>query len=395
MPEASIILQPKKARPFYARHPWVFAGAVARVEGEPADGGEVDLLSHTGNFIARGFFNSKSKIRVRLFSWEQGISLDREFFKTRLQNAMRLRQDLGLLDAQGACRLVASEGDFLSGLTVDRYGQWLVAQFTSLGMGQRKDLIAGLLMELAQPKGILLRTEKGIGKLEGLEFPDEWVGSAPTGATVPILEHGCEIQVSMSEGQKTGYYLDQRDNRLAASKFAAGKRVLDVFCYGGGFTLHCLKQGASQCLGIDQSASALQLAELNLKNNQLANATWVQGDAFDELDKLATAGEKFGMVILDPPRFSRGRDSVDEALGGYRRLHTLALRLLEPDGFLVSCCCSGSITMDMMVDLIAQVGSKEKREIRILEKRGPAPDHPVAVSCLESGYLKCLVSFVR
>jgi 23S rRNA (cytosine1962-C5)-methyltransferase len=392
---ARLILQPRRARPFYGRHPWVFAGAIAAVEGGPADGEEVDLVSHTGNFVARGLYNSRSKIRARLYSWDADTPLDRAFFRSQLEDAVQLRRLLELDGPGRACRLVFSESDGLSGCIVDRYDRWLALQFTSLGLAQRRDWIVEALVELLQPTGIYQRTERGIGQLEGLEAHDELVwGEAPPGP-VEIEEGGLRFLVNLAEGQKTGFYLDQRDNRQAAARLARGRRVLDAFCYTGGFGLHAARAGAVAVHGIDQSEPALRLARDNARLNGLENLSFTHGDVFAEMDGLAARGERFGVVVLDPPKFARTRNAIEEALRGYRRLQTLALRLLEPHGFLVTCCCSGLITVDMLEDLLAQLAAEEKRSVQVLERRGPAPDHPVSVSCLESHYLKCLIVHVR
>jgi 23S rRNA (cytosine1962-C5)-methyltransferase len=391
---AQVVLQPRRARPFYGRHPWVYAGAIAAVQGAPADGDVVELFSHTGNFVARGLYNSHSKIRVRLYTWDPDVPLDRAFFRGRLEDALELRRLLGL-DREGqACRLVFSEGDGLSGCTIDRYDRWLVLQFTALGLAQRRDLLVELLVELLRPAGVYLRTERGIGQLEGLQLQDGLLwGEAPLGP-LAIEEDGLRFLVNLAEGQKTGFYLDQRDNRRAVAPLARGRRLLDAFCYTGGFGLHAARAGAT-VLGVDQSEPALQLARENARLNELDGMTFVQGDVFEELDNLASRGEKFGMIVLDPPKFARARNAVEEALRGYRRLQMLALRLLEPHGFLVTCCCSGLITMAMLEDLLAQLAAEEKRAVQILERRGPAPDHPVSASCPESHYLKCIVAHVR
>jgi 23S rRNA (cytosine1962-C5)-methyltransferase len=392
---ARVVLQPRRARPFYGRHPWVYAGAIAHVEGEPADGDVVDLVSHVGTFIARGLYNGRSKIRVRLYSWDADTPLDRAFFRDRLDAAISLRRTLGLDDPGRACRLVFSEGDGLSGCVVDRYDRWLVVQFTALGLAQRRDLFAELLAEMVRPAGIYLRTERGIGQLEGLELHDGplW-GEIPAGP-VPVVEDGLTFLVNLAEGQKTGFYLDQSINRRAVARLAAGRRVLDAFCYSGSFGLHASRAGAAEVIGIDQSEPALALARENARLNGLNNLTFHHGDVFGKLDALVAAGERFGLVVLDPPKFARARHAVEEALRGYRRLQALALRLLEPGGFLVTCCCSGLITVDMLEHLLAQLAAEEKRDVQILERRGPSPDHPVSVACLESHYLKCLITRVR
>jgi 23S rRNA (cytosine1962-C5)-methyltransferase len=393
---ARVLLHPRRARPFYGGHPWVFAGAIADVEGEPADGDEVELVAHGGAFVARGFYNSKSKIRVRLYSRDAAAPLDRAFFRDRLAAAVHVRQMLKLDGPGRGCRLVFSEGDGLSGLVVDRYDRWLVAQFTSLALAARRDLLAELLVELTGTEGIYLRTERGIGTLEGLELRDGplW-GSLPSGPVV-IEEDGVKFQVNCAEGQKTGFYLDQRDNRRAVARLAEGRRVLDAFCYSGGFGLHAARAGAESVTGLDQSEAALELARENVRLNGLDDRmTFQRGDVFDELAALADRGDKYGLVVLDPPKFARARNAVEEALRGYRRLQALALRLLGSDGILVTCCCSGLITVDMLEDLLAQLAAETHRDVQILERRGPAPDHPVSVACRESHYLKCLITRVR
>jgi 23S rRNA (cytosine1962-C5)-methyltransferase len=390
-----VILQPRRARPFYGRHPWVFPGAIADLQGKPADGAVVDLYSHAGNFVARGLYNSQSKIRVRLYSWSPDVPLDEHFFRDRLATAVRLRK--AILQRMGpsqACRLVFSEGDGLSGCTVDRYDRWLVVQFTSLGLAQRRDMFADLLAELLQPEGIYLRTERGIGQMEGLDLTDGLLRGRVPNEPIVIDEEGLRFLVHLAEGQKTGFYLDQRDNRLAVARMSGGRRVLDAFCYTGGFGLHAARAGAREVIGVDLSEPALALARENARLNGLTTASYVKDDVFDHLDHLMLARERFGMIVLDPPKFARSQAAVEEALRGYRRLQTLALRLLEPDGLLVVCCCTGLITMTMLEDLLAQVAVECRRDVQILERRGQAPDHPVAATCPESNYLKCLLGRV-
>lgn len=388
-----VVLLPRRAKPFYARHPWVYPGAIAGTEGDPGNGAVVDLVSHTGNFVARGIYNGKSKLRVRLYSWSEDVALDREFFRERIAAAVGFRRDvLGLCGPDRACRLIFSESDGLSGLTVDRYGSWLVAQFTSLGMALRQDLISELLVEQLQPRGIYLRTEKGIGGLEGLELQDRllWGDEPPEDLTVE--DAGLRFRVHLQLGQKTGFFLDQRDNRPAVGRYARGRRVLDAFCYSGGFGLFAAHAGAAEVLGIDASEPALELARTNAALNGLAERTsYVKDDVFKQMQTLAEQGEQFGMVVLDPPKFARSRGAVEEALRGYRRLQTLGLRLLPKNGILVTCCCSGLITQGMLTELLAQLGPDEKRDIQLLEQRGQAADHPVAMACPETSYLKCLV----
>jgi len=390
-----VVLKPKRAQPFFGRHPWVYAGAIDRVDGQPSDGDEVDLVSSANNFVARGLFNSQSKIQVRLYSWEQGVELNRPFFHDRLERALSLRHHILKLNApEAGYRVAFSESDFLSGLVVDRYGDWLSVQFTALGLARRSDAILDALRELLNPRGIYLRTEKGIGKLEGVELHDGPLWGEPPPPELTIVENDLRVFVNLAEGQKTGYYLDQRDNRLAVAKLSSGKRILDAFCYSGGFGLSAAKAGAAEVLGIDASELALELARRNTTVNALSNVSFQCADVFRYMAELAAAGRQFDVVVLDPPKFARNRAAVPEALKGYRRLHQLALKLLAKDGLLVTCCCTGLIAIQDIEDLIAQVAVESRRDVQILDRRGPAADHPVAVTCPQSGYLKCIISRV-
>jgi 23S rRNA (cytosine1962-C5)-methyltransferase len=395
MTTPKVVLKPKRAQPFFGRHPWVFVGAIDTVVGDPKDGDEVDLVSSADNFVARGLFNSQSKITVRLYSWEPGVSLDRAFFKSRIENAVNLRHDtLKLAGPSAGYRVVFSEADYLSGMVVDRYADWLAVQFTSLAMGTRKAMFADILREVLNPRGIYLRTEKGIGKLEGVELHDELLWGEPPPPDHAIEENGLRFLVNLAEGQKTGYYLDQRDNRAAVARLCPGKRVLDAFCYSGGFGIYAAKAGAAEVLCVDASEPALELARKNAVANGLSNVSFANADVFRHLADLATERRQFDVVVLDPPKFARNRAAVPEAMKGYRRLHQLAMKLLAPGGVLVTCCCTGLIYMNDLEELLSQVAVEAKRDLQILERRGPSPDHPVAVTCREGGYLKCIVSRV-
>jgi 23S rRNA (cytosine1962-C5)-methyltransferase len=391
-----VILKPKRAQPFFGRHPWVFAGAIEKVEGSPPDGAVVDLRSSTGNFVARGLFNSQSKINVRLYSWDESVALDRAFFKARLERALALRHDVLHLNAgpDAGYRVVFSEADLLSGMVADRYGQWLSVQFTSLALAQRKEMFAELFAEVLGVRGVYLRTEKGIGQLEGVELHDGLLSGEKPPENLTIEENGLRFLVNLAEGQKTGYYLDQRDNRLAAARLSVGRSVLDAFSYTGGFGLYAAKYGASEVECVDASEPALKLAERNAVTNGLGQLKFTHADVFNYLGELVSARRKFDVVVLDPPKFARNRAAVPKAMQGYRKLHQHAMKLLNKDGVLVSCCCTGLISAEMLEDLIAQVATDARRDLQILERRGPSPDHPVAVSCRESTYLKCVISRV-
>jgi 23S rRNA (cytosine1962-C5)-methyltransferase len=396
LPTATVILKPRRARPFFGRHPWVLDTAIDRVDGDPAAGDVVDLVTHDRSFVARGLFNPKSRIRVRLFVFDAATPLDDALFATRLAAAVALRESLGLLDREGACRLVNSEGDDLSGLIVDRYGDSLAVQVTALAILPRLDMICDRLAGLLPAKSMLLRgAERGLSKLEGLELADRVLrGTAPDGP-IFVREHGLTFGIDLTEGQKTGYYLDQRDNRQAAARYARGRRVLDMFCYSGGFALACGMTGeARSVLAIDSSAKATALAKANAELNGATTIEVETADAFEKLDALAAAGERFGMVILDPPKFARSRATVEDALRAYHRINRRACDLLEPGGILVTCTCSGSVTRDEFLEMLSGVAQRTGRTIQLLEVRGAAPDHPVSASCLEGEYLTCVIARV-
>lgn len=396
LPVATAILKPRRARPFFGRHPWVLETAIDRVEGSPADGAVVDLLTHDGTFVARGLWNSQSRLRLRLYAFDAAVAIDDALWRTRLAAAVALRKALGLTDPGEACRLVNSEGDDLSGLIVDRYGDYLAVQVTALAIQPRLDVICDALEGLVAPRGILLRgAERGLSKLEGLHLPDRLLrGVAPDGP-VFVREHGLRFGVDLAEGQKTGFYLDQRDNRQAAARHARGRRVLDMFCYSGGFALACAVQGrAASVLAVDTSAKATALVEANAALNGAATIAVETADAFEKLDALAAAGERFGMVVLDPPKFARSRAALDDALRAYHRINRVACDLLEPGGILVTCSCSGSVMRDDFLQMLAGVAQRAGRSIQLLEIRGAAADHPVSASCLEGEYLKCVIARV-
>ena len=396
LPVATVVLKPKRARPFFGRHPWVLDTAVLRLDGTPADGDVVDLATHDGTFVARGLWNASSKLRVRLYAFDAATRLDDGLWKSRIASAVALRQSLGLGDVGGATRLVNSEGDDLSGLIVDRYGEWLSVQVTALAMSPRLDTICDALESLVAPKGILLRgAERGLAKLEGLHLPDRLVrGTAPSGA-IFVTEHGLKFGVDLAEGQKTGFYLDQRDNRQAAARFARGRRVLDMFCYSGGFATACaVSGGARSVLAVDSSAKATALAKANADLNGAANVAVETADAFEKLAALKTAGDHFGMVILDPPKFARSRASLDDAMRAYHRINRLAVDLLEPGGILVTNSCSGAVSREDFLVMLAGVAQRSGRTIQLLECRGAASDHPVSAGCLEGEYLKCIIARV-
>jgi 23S rRNA (cytosine1962-C5)-methyltransferase len=386
-----VFLKPRKARALASRHPWVLDTSIDRVEGSPADGDEIELLSDKGKFIGRGMFNGRSRIRVRLYTWDRSEAMDEAFWRRGLESAMAMRQLLGYDDPEGAARLVFSEGDGLSGLVVDRYADYLAVQATALAVALRLPQIVPLLVALVHPRGIVLRTERGVTRMEGIELRDGPLWGSPPEGPVLITDHGLRYGVDLAEGQKTGFYLDQRENRAAAARYCRGRRVLDMFCYTGGFALAASAGGAREVLAFDSSQKAVLLARGNAQLNGLSNVRIETGDAFQTLESLAASGQRFGAVILDPPKFARSRAALDEALRAYHWLNRLGISLLEPGGILVTCSCSGLVSREDFLDVLLGAAQQARRQVQVLEQRGASPDHPVAVNCPEGEYLKCFI----
>jgi len=392
---ARLVLKPKRARPLFAGHPWAFAQSIARVEGSPEPGDEVAVVSHEGAFVARGLYNPSSAIRARLYRWDDA-PLDDAFWRSRLEAAVALRRDVLKLDADdAACRLVFSEGDGLSGLTVDRYGRRLVALFSSLALHRRRDAILDALRELTGAEGLIARPDRAVAREEGLDVGDvKIVGDLPDGPAT-VVENGLTYQVDLLHGQKTGFYCDQRENRRAVAAYAGGRRVLDLFCFTGGFALNAAARGgAASVLAVDSSAPALATAAENARLNGASNVAFEQGDALKVLDRLQQAGERFDLVVCDPPKYAAHARDLPAALAAYVRLNRAAVGVLAPGGILATCSCSGLVDRATFRDVLARVGEQARRPVQILEQRGQGPDHPVSAACPDTDYLKCVVARV-
>lgn len=391
---SQVVLRPDKLGTFLARHPWVLERSV-RPSAEPvADEAVVDLVLPDGRWVAAGIYNAQSRIRVRLYSWNRAESLDDDFWLGRLQRAIQLRQELGLLHPDSAARLVFSEGDGLSGLIVDKYARHLVVQLTARAMESRLPLLLARIVEMVDPVSIQLRVDPKIKQAEGLQLNEQCLHGIPPTEPVRIEHAGLISLVDLSSSQKTGFYLDQRENRQVAARFAAGRSVLDVCCYTGGFALAASRAGATEVLAIDSSRAAIETAGVQAEVNRITNVQFEVADCFERLESLRQSGQRFGLIILDPPKFAGSRRSIDSALRAYHRLNRLAVECLQPSGILVSCSCSGLVTRDDFTHMLAGAAQKCGRDLQILEQRGAAPDHPVMISCPETDYLKCFVCCV-
>lgn len=342
---------------------------------------------------------------MRLYDWRREGELDAAFWSATIHRAVDHRRRSGLLDPAGGCRLVFSEGDGISGLTVDRYARTLAVQFTSLALWLRREIIfEALRAALADGPGVdgaVLRTARGVLEEEGLDISDgPLFGSVPEGP-IEIEEGGIRYGVDLRTGQKTGAYLDQRDTRAGVASLGTGRSVADVCCYTGGFSLHLARAGARTIRSVDVSAGALERARDNAARNGmddlLNDGRWSleKSDAFAWLTARRDEGTRFGMIVLDPPRFARSSRGVGQALKGYARLNALAVDCLDPDGILVTCSCTGRVSGEQFLDALAGVERTSGRRIRVIGRYSQPADHPVSPTCPETAYLKCFVCRVE
>ncbi len=386
-----LVLKPGREKPVRHRHPWIFSGAVARVEGRPADGDVVDVVDHQGTFLARGLYNSQSQLVVRLFTWQPDETMGLDFLRRRLAQADGWRQR-ALAAETTAYRVVFSEADDLPGLIVDRYADVITVQFSTLGMEQRKADVVAALTERFAPRAIIERADaevrgrEGLGAVEGVLW-----GDAPP--AVEIVEHGLRFLVDLQGGQKTGFYLDQRENRRRVAGACRAARVLNCFAYTGAFAVYAARAGAAQIVNVDTSAEALQLAERNLALNGFNRPQdeYRVGDVFQVLREYRHRGEQFDVVILDPPKFARSAAQIERATRGYKDINFQAFHLLKPDGILATFSCSGIISADLFQKVVFGASADAHRPAQIVEHLGQAADHPVLLSFPESEYLKGLI----
>ncbi len=378
-----VVLKNKEEKRVAAGHPWVFSNEIRETKGNPAVGDIVEVLAASGLPLGVGFYHPHSLISVRLIS-RQVEEIDVAFFRRRLGDALALRQ--ALYPGAAVYRLVHGEGDFLPGLIIDRYNDQFAVQTLSYGMDLRLAQICDLLEEMFHPAGIAERNESALRLLEGLGQKKGTLRGTPAPAT--IEEHGISYVVNTLEGQKTGLFLDQRENRAIVRRHAGGRHVLDCFCNDGGFGLNAARGGAATVLGIDASADAVTRAATNAELNGAAQIRFECADAFEKLDALAESGAKFDLVILDPPSFTRSRKNVQTAKKGYKDLHRKTFRILSEGGLLFTASCSHHIEADVFLDLVDETARKSGRQLQLLDWRGAAPDHPTLPHVPETRYLK-------
>lgn len=406
----------KRVGPIRGRHPWVFSGALKHIPDGLQSGIPVQLDDEQGNFLAAGYFNSYSQIAVRLWGYEAGEEVDENFFVSRIKSAYELRQSLVEIKKTNSYRLINSENDLLPGLIVDKYGEYLSVQFHNVGINFWKKEIVTALTKVMKPKGIYERSDVGNrAKEDGRVAQDSGVipnaseGSVNTGILfgkvpdqIEILENGLKFIVDITGGQKTGFFLDQRDKRSALQKYCDGKKVLNCFSYTGGFSVYALQAGAKKVVSVDASASALELVEENIKLNKLdaKKSEAVCADVKDYLQGLLEndpelGGAKFDVIILDPPAFVKNRHKVHEGLQGYRKINEAALKVLPPNGILVTASCSQHVSMIDFRHMLSEAAGRAGRTVQIIETYTHGIDHPELAAFTEGEYLKCIFALVR
>ncbi len=400
---AELILHPGKERSLLRRHPWVFDTAVARLAGHARSGDTVTVQAADGRPLAKAAYSPHSKIRARVWSFDVTTTIDHAFFKRRVAEAvarraalpeLTRRATLPALDGQEGLRLIHAESDGLPGIIADRYGDTVVVQLTSAGAEKWRTAIADSLVKATGCARVYERSDSDVRGLEGLEPTTGWIhGEAPAGAIV-IEEHGVKMAVDIVVGHKTGFYLDQRDNRRLLAGLSAGRRVLNCFCYTGGFSLQALAGGAASVLSIDSSQPALTQAAENLAlNPQLAaaRAEWRCANVFDELRRLKTVGETFDLIVLDPPKFAPSASHAERASRAYKDINLMGCKLLAPEGVLMTYSCSGGVGADLFQKIVAAAVLDSHRTARIVKRLQGSADHPVDLAFPEGEYLKGLL----
>ncbi len=387
-----LIIKSGREKSLLRRHPWIFSGAVERIEGAAANGDTVAVCDANGGFLAWAGYSAQSQITAKVWSWDANEKIDADFFRRKISRALALRRDLGIARHGNGMRLIHGESDGLPGLIVDQYDKVLVMQLGTPAAERWRDICAEVLQELCSPACIYERSDSDARALEGLpERNGPLLGALPN--EVVITEHGLKFAIDVAHGQKTGFYLDQRDNRALTGDFARDRDVLNCFCYTGGFSLYALRGGAKSVLSIDASEDALQLARRNVKLNGLdeSRAEWQCADVFAALRKLRDQNRKFDLIVLDPPKFAPTAAFAEKAARGYKDINLLGLKLLRPGGLLFTYSCSGGISDELFQKIIAGASLDAGVEAHIVKKLHAAADHPVLLSFPEGAYLKGLV----
>ncbi len=386
----SLILKPGREKSVLRRHPWIFSGAVQRVDEETASGGTVDVLSSSGDFLARASYSPQSQIRARIWTFDDK-PVDSDFFRKRIKAALDVRNLTIDLHSTNAFRLIYAESDGIPGLIVDRYADVLVLQSLTAGSEYWKETIADILLEETGLQIIHERSDVDVRELEGLSPQVGRLRGGISNSPITISEYGLKFVVDVEHGHKTGFYLDQRMNRRRVGELARGRDVLNCFCYTGGFTVHALAGGARSVVSVDSSADALALGRENISLNGLPQSEWIEADVFQLLRKFRDQNRSFDMIVLDPPKFASTLAQVEKAARGYKDINLLAFKLLRPNGILVTFSCSGGVDAYLFQKIVAGAALDAGADAQIIERLSQPPDHPIALNFPEGAYLKGLV----
>lgn len=390
---SKLVLNPGKERSLLRRHPWVFAGSVARLEGRARPGDTVDVVADDGRPLGRAAWSPESQIRARMWSFAPDTVIDHAFFKRRVAESAARRAAHPLLAAETGLRLIHGESDGLPGVIADRFGDVVVVQLTSAGAEKWRDAIVAGLVQATGCRAVYERSDSDVRGMEGLGPTTGCVYGDLPEEPLTIVENGVRMEVDVVGGHKTGFYLDQRDNRRLTGLLARGRSVLNCFCYTGGFSLQALAGGADSVLSIDSSSPALEGARRNLAMNpQLggARAEWMQADVFEALRALRNEGRRFDLIVLDPPKFAPSAAHADRASRAYKDINLFGFRLLNPGGILMTYSCSGGIGLELFQKIVAGAASDAGVDARILHRLSAAADHPVGLAVPEGEYLKGL-----
>ncbi len=377
-------------------HPWIFSGALANEPKDCHPGCVVKVIDDGGEFVCYGHYNPHSSIRVRMLTYSEDNLPDKEFIHAGISRAFEARKRLRI--SSDAFRVVFSESDGLPGLIVDKFGDYAVLQTSTAGMDSWKHETAGMLLEICEVRGVVERNDSHIRKLEGMPCTSGMLAGEEPPKGMLVEENKLKFEVDLLVGQKTGFYLDQRDNRAELAKFAMpGMEMLDAFCFSGGFALNCLRAGAAHALLLDESGESLETAQKNLSLNDIKPdaAEMLQGDAFSLLRKLRDEGRQFDMVVLDPPKFAPTRKDADKAERGYKDINVLGMKLLRPGGILATFSCSSGMPRERFREILRKSARDCGRDAAILATLGQPPDHPVRLAFPESEYLKGFICEIR
>ncbi|GAB1464135.1 class I SAM-dependent rRNA methyltransferase [Pedobacter sp.] len=388
-----IKLKKGKEKAVYQRHPWVFSGALDKVKGKPENGDVVRLIDANGDFLAYGYYNDQSRVAVRLIEWNEETTIDEAWYEQKIKTAIAGRAHLLADKETTACRLVFSEADFLPGLIVDRYADFLSLQILSSGIEQAKDIIIRILVKLLQPKGIFDRSDATARTHEGITAENGLLWGETPAEFIEVKENGIKYHINIAEGQKSGFYCDQRDNRKILASYTKGKSVLDCFSYSGGFSLNAFAHGAAAVTSVDSSALAIETLKQNIALNKFAadKHTAIQSDVNKQLRQFGDEGKKFDVVVLDPPKYAPSRSALDRAARAYKDLNRRGLLLLESGGLLATFSCSGAVDIETFKQIIAWAALDAGKEVQIIKQFCQPEDHPVRLSFPEGEYLKGLL----